>query len=87
MAVFDDMAKDKLKVFNDSDTENFYSPKLENISPLEKQCIQFLESIKTGKQPLTNGQNGYEVVRILECAQKSLEKCIATVISKHQIIF
>jgi len=73
MAVFDDMTKDKLKVFDSSNPENFYSPKLENISPLEKQCIQFLESIRTGKQPLTNGQNGYEVVRILECAQKSLE--------------
>ena len=73
MAVFDDMTNDKLKIFDSSNPEDFYSPKLDSTSPLEKQCIQFLASIKTRKQPLTNGQNGYEVVRILECAQKSLE--------------
>ena len=32
----------------------------------------FLECIETRKQPLTNGYAGYEIVKILECAQKSL---------------
>ena len=37
-------------------------------------CKHFIECIKTGKKPLTDGYSGYQVVKVIDAAQKSLEK-------------
>jgi len=42
--------------------------------PLKNQCKHFLECVRERKEPLTNGEEGLNVVRILEDAQKTLNK-------------
>ena len=41
--------------------------------PLKLECLHFLECIKTGKKPLTDGKNGLDVVRVLHAADISLQ--------------
>jgi len=48
-------------------------PKISFREPLRVEMEHFLECIKTGATPLTNGHHGLEVVEILEAAQKSCE--------------
>ena len=40
--------------------------------PLRLQCAHFVDCIRTGKAPLTDGEHGGQVVKILEAAQRSL---------------
>jgi predicted dehydrogenase len=40
--------------------------------PLKEECRAFLNAIETRIQPLTDGQNGLEVLSVLESAQESL---------------
>jgi predicted dehydrogenase len=40
--------------------------------PLNAQCRHFIECIQTGRRPLTDGQSGLAVVRILEAIDQSL---------------
>lgn len=49
-------------------------PRVSMSEPLKLECLHFLECIKNGKEPLSNGMSGLQVVRILESAQKSMEK-------------
>jgi predicted dehydrogenase len=42
--------------------------------PLRLECQHFLECVATRKQPLTDGRDGLRVVKVLEAAQRSLEK-------------
>ncbi|MEP4078148.1 Gfo/Idh/MocA family protein [Haloferula sp.] len=48
-------------------------PRLEQIEPLKQMCSHFIDCVVTGKEPLTNGRKGLELVRILEAASESLE--------------
>lgn len=48
-------------------------PKFDFVEPLKTECSHFVDCIRTGKTPLTNGRHGQEVVKILEAAQKSLK--------------
>jgi predicted dehydrogenase len=41
--------------------------------PLRLECAHFVECIQTGRQPLTDGEHGMQVVRILEAAQRSMD--------------
>lgn len=52
---------------------NIYIPKLEQSEPLKNQVKHFLECIQKNKNPLTDGKDGLDVVRILEMADKSLK--------------
>ncbi len=72
-AVFDDTAAKRLQVYETGDMENPVSPDLGPQTPLESQCLHFRDCVKMDKQPLTDGHQGYVNVRILECAQQSLE--------------
>ena len=38
------------------------------------ECSHFLECIRTGAQPQTDGHNGLRVVQIIEAAQQSLQE-------------
>jgi predicted dehydrogenase len=51
-----------------------YSPYIKQEEPLKTECQHFLDCIKLGKTPLTDGQQGLELVRILEVSSESLKK-------------
>lgn len=48
-------------------------PRLEMTEPLRLECQHFVDCIRLGTAPLTDGNNGLRVVRVLQAAQKSLE--------------
>jgi len=49
------------------------SPRIEASEPLKNQCRHFLECVKLGKQPISSGTEGREVVRVLEAVNRSIE--------------
>ncbi len=51
--------------------------------PLRLQCSHFLECIREGKQPNTDGYNGVRVVEIVEAAQSSLKNGGSPVSTVH----
>jgi predicted dehydrogenase len=56
-----------------------YVPYIKQDEPLKLECANFIESIREGVEPVTNGQLGMEVVRILEAANESLKQKGASV--------
>ncbi len=46
-------------------------PKIEGSEPLRTELSHFVDCIENDEEPLTNGANGLEVVRILEASQNS----------------
>ncbi|MEM7828074.1 MAG: Gfo/Idh/MocA family oxidoreductase [Candidatus Aenigmatarchaeota archaeon] len=52
---------------------DIYSPKVEMKEPLKEECRHFIECVKEGKRPLSDGNEALDVVRILEAAQESLK--------------
>jgi predicted dehydrogenase len=50
-----------------------YIPYLKQEEPLKAECQHFLDCIEKGTKPLTSGQEGLELVRILEAASVSLK--------------
>jgi predicted dehydrogenase len=83
MAVFDDVRDEgKLVVYDQGvefvngepitrKSEGVAEP-LEAAEPLRRQCLEFLDSIKTRRRPLTDGESGLRVLRVLEAAERSL---------------
>ncbi len=47
-------------------------PRIDFTEPLRSECQHFVECVATGKKPLTDGENGLRVVKILEAASRSL---------------
>jgi predicted dehydrogenase len=52
---------------------DIHSPRIEDYEPLKKVCDHFIECIKKGRTPLSDGYSGLRVVSILEAANKSLK--------------
>jgi predicted dehydrogenase len=50
-----------------------YIPHIQQEEPLKVACQHFIDCIAAGRQPLSNGQAGLEMVRILEAASASLQ--------------
>jgi predicted dehydrogenase len=50
-----------------------YIPHIRQEEPLKVECQHFLDCIERGLEPLTGGDDGLELVRILEAATKSLK--------------
>jgi predicted dehydrogenase len=87
MATFDDMAiEGKLTVYDkgfDEDVRSWgeyiarsgdiFSPQIDNAEPLRVECEHFVECIRTGTTPRSDGHSGLRVVRVLEELQRSLE--------------
>ena len=87
MATFDDMALErKLTVYDkgfDEDAHGYgeyitrsggsFSPPIPNVEPLRAECEHFVESIRTGRAPQSDGAGGLRVVRVLEQLQHSLQ--------------
>ncbi|MEM2002647.1 MAG: Gfo/Idh/MocA family oxidoreductase [Candidatus Methanomethylicaceae archaeon] len=67
-------AEERYKALIQYRTGDMYAPKLDQTEPLELVCKHFVECIQTGKAPLTDGEAGLRVVRLLEAAQQSLER-------------
>jgi predicted dehydrogenase len=53
---------------------DIYIPRIDMTEPLQNECMHFIECIREGKKPHTDGENGLRVVKVLEGAQRSLEK-------------
>jgi predicted dehydrogenase len=87
MATFDDMRTEgKLTVYDkgfDEDASSWgeyitragesFSPRLANAEPLRLECEHFIECVRTGATPRSDGRSGLRVVRVLEALQRSLE--------------
>jgi predicted dehydrogenase len=89
MAVFDDMEpREKLRIFDqgvdfpdvgysDLHTLRFgdiFVPRIDMREPLALECQHFLACIQEGRTPLSDGENGLAVLRVLAAAQQSLER-------------
>jgi predicted dehydrogenase len=53
---------------------DIYSPRIDDYEPLRKVCEHFLDCVRDGKIPHTDGYNGLRVVSILEAASRSLKQ-------------
>jgi predicted dehydrogenase len=87
MATFDDMAREaKLQVFDKgfdegsrgygeyiTRTGDIFSPSIPNIEPLRVECEHFVECVRSGLRPRSDGISGLRVVRVLEELQRSLD--------------
>jgi predicted dehydrogenase len=54
-------------------TGDVWSPRIEGQEPLQVMVRHFVECIRDNKQPLSDGEAGLRVVRILEAAQRSIK--------------
>jgi predicted dehydrogenase len=53
---------------------DMYVPYIKQEEPLRSECQHFLDCIREGISPLTNGRQGMELVRILEASSQSLKQ-------------
>jgi predicted dehydrogenase len=86
MATFDDMQiEGKLTVYDKGFDENAnswgeyiarsgesFSPRIPNVEPLRVECEHFIECIRTGSKPRSDGTSGVRVVGVLERLQEAL---------------
>ena len=89
MATFDDMALEgKITVYDKGFDEqagrgsygeyitrsgDIWSPRLPNVEPLRTEIEHFVTSIASGTTPISDGEAGLRVVRVLEALQQSLD--------------
>ncbi len=87
MATFDDMdIERKLTVYDkgfDQEAGSYgeyitrsgdiWSPRIDNREPLRIECEHFVECIRTGARPTSDGESGLRVVRVLEALQARLD--------------
>ena len=87
MATFDDMLiEGKLTIYDkgfDEDSRSWgeyiarsgdvFSPRIPNSEPLRIECEHFVQCIRTGATPRSDGHSGLRVVRVLEQLQRSLD--------------
>jgi predicted dehydrogenase len=88
MATFDDMEIErKVTVYDKGFDQDFssygeyiarsgeaFSPRISNEEPLRIECRHFIECVRTGRRPRSDGHSGLRVVRVLEALQRSLEE-------------
>ncbi len=48
-------------------------PRLDMREPLQEECAHFVACVRSGARPLTDGENGLRVLRVLSASQLSLE--------------
>jgi predicted dehydrogenase len=51
-----------------------YAPYIKQEEPLKTECQHFLDCIRHGRKPLTSGEQGLQLVRILEASSLSLKQ-------------
>ncbi len=72
-AIFDDtLAENKLQIFDSNSPKVSKNETLDyiEIEPLKLECQHFLNCIINGKQARSDGHNGFNVVKVLEEAEK-----------------
>jgi predicted dehydrogenase len=88
MATFDDMEVErKLTVYDKGFDEDFtsygeyiarsgdvHSPRVPNDEPLRIECGHFVDCVREGSVPRSDGESGLRVVRVLEELQGSLDR-------------
>lgn len=88
MVVFDDMESDrKVTVYDKGAVVPTYEsygeyvtlrfgdihiPRVPNDEPLRVECRHFVDCIREGREPLSDGRDGLNVVRVLEAMERSL---------------
>jgi predicted dehydrogenase len=63
---------------------DMYVPYIKQVEPLKVECQHFLDCINNDAVPLTSGEKGLELVRVLEAASQSLKQGGAPVILGQQ---
>jgi len=53
---------------------DIWIPRIDMREPLQEECAHFVECIRTGAQPQTDGKNGLRVVTVLAAGQRSLDQ-------------
>jgi predicted dehydrogenase len=53
---------------------DMYAPYIKQEEPLKTECQHFLDCIRDSRNPLTNGERGLEMIRILEASSHSLKQ-------------
>jgi UDP-2-acetamido-3-amino-2,3-dideoxy-glucuronate N-acetyltransferase len=82
MAVFDDTAENKLVLYPHRVEWKQRVPTaikaqaeivpLEALEPLREECLHFLDCVAARKRPVTDGEEGLRVLRVLDACQRSL---------------
>jgi predicted dehydrogenase len=86
MATFDDMELErKLTIYDKGFDESYasygeyiarsgdvFSPRISNEEPLRIECRHFVDCVREGRAPRSDGESGLRVVRVLERLQRSL---------------
>jgi predicted dehydrogenase len=65
--------EEKKNVLVDYRTGDVFIPKLSNLEALKGVAMDFVNSIRSGKEPVSTAEIGLSVVKILEAAQKSIK--------------
>jgi predicted dehydrogenase len=55
-------------------TGDIYAPKIDQTEPLETMARHFVDCIQNGETPITDGEAGLKVVRLIEATMKSMQK-------------
>lgn len=97
MAVFNDMADEKLLIYPHEiewvdrvPVPLMKEPEpvmIESVEPLKEECKHFLNSVETREKPKTDGNEGFNVLKILQSSQKSLENNAKKVSLKEKNYF
>jgi predicted dehydrogenase len=88
MATFDDMEIErKVTVYDKGFDQDFasygeyiarsgdiWSPRVSNEEPLRIECRHFVDCVRDGERPRSDGASGLRVVRVLDALQRSLEE-------------
>jgi len=90
MVVFDDMESDRKVTVYDKGAakvqyENYgeyvtlrfgdiHIPRISNEEPLRLECQHFVDCVREGRAPLSDGIDGLNVVRVLEAMERSLRE-------------
>ena len=85
MVVFDDVRREGKLIVYDQGIEivngepvtrknDGVQEEIENLEPLREECLHFLKCIETRQQPLTDGESGLQVLRVLDAAERSLSE-------------
>jgi UDP-2-acetamido-3-amino-2,3-dideoxy-glucuronate N-acetyltransferase len=75
-AVMDDTqtGSGKLQVFSNNSPPEMMVPEYLTLEPLKLECQHFINCIRTGRKPKSDGVNGLEVVQILEEAERIIQQ-------------
>ena len=90
MATFDDMDLErKVTVYDKGFDErvgsygeyitrsgDIWSPRIPNREPLQLECEHFVDCVREGRTPRSDGNSGLRVVRVLEALQQSLDATV-----------